>query len=631
MRARRKPGVRLREDELWGGVCYVPHRDDFFAANKQVFSALQKLSTKWRSFGRQWEATFVALAKLGICETQQPTTTEQAYSGPSFLGEFPEIPTVSQPLVLNCFCTAHCPLKCVYCHADDLMKEFRSSETQRDLENVVSTANMVPAMVAVISGGDPLTQPDRAAFLIERLADQKALVLDTSGVGDLERLLPTLVKHNVHVRVSLDTISPTNDKLRPANPMYVTGKDISRRGAGSTIEGCLSAGLNVTVQSVISAGNENESEWSDLRDWLVAKGVRHWVLHVAVKGGSARRIENAAKKRTRGRGILPSPDVYPKLLRLVQETQERGLPLDIRCTDTDTTPNSVFLVGSKGDLYTEGYARNGKVLLYNAGKNRPDLIGALWPHIDRFGHAIRYLNWNPRFYEGKSIETICYNVAVPRETARDNTSPLVETESKYKVLDLRLLVRVLKKNGFAPRRTLLQCDEYFDTKDFVVSSIDNVIRLRTEGSSSKICYKGPRVYAGDGKYSRIELEVAAGKTVREDLASKGMIRTWLFEKRRTEYVSKRIPIIVAVDEIPEVGHYVEIEGDARAASKIESALLPSLGGKETRNYKELFIAFKMQQGIDRDSIKGASFADPRSRGRTKKHPRYAKPDDTYNK
>lgn len=607
MRVRKKPGVRLREDELWGGICYVPHRDDFFAANKPVFAALQRLTSHWKSFGRQWEATFIPLAKLGICEIQEPTIAEEAYSGPSFLGDFPEIPTVGQPLVLNCFCTAHCPLKCVYCHADDLMNEFRSDETETDLENVASTASMVPAMVAVISGGDPLTQPDRAAFLIEKLVNQKAIVLDTSGVGDIQRLLPVLIDNNVHVRVSLDTVSGVNDKLRPPNSNYVTGKDISRKGAEYTIESCLRAGLNVTVQTVISAGNENESEWDDLREWLIARGVRHWVLHVAVKGGSARRIENEAQKKSRPRGILPGPEVYQKLWRLVQATQDDGLPLDIRCTDTNASPNSVFLVGSKGDLYTEGYARNGKVLLYSAGDNRPDLIGALWPHIDRFGHAKRYLNWNPWFYEGRSIETICYKVPLPPAKESRDQLGLVETESKYKVADLKLLKRILRAWKFTSRRTVLQRDEYFDTKELTYSSINNVVRLRQEGSSLKISHKGPLAYAKDGKYSRIELEVGAAKTARRDLDSKGMILTWFFEKRRAEYRRSDLPIIVALDEIPEFGHYVEIEGPTSRSAAVEKALQPSLGEPETRNYKDLFIALKEQQGSDVSSIKGAAF------------------------
>src|SRR5437016_5388940 len=135
MDARLKPGIRTRAD-VFGGVCYVPQRDDFFAANKDVFRSIRRLSGKWAPVEPSWQRTCVALAKLGICETRDPTTPEIAYSGPSFLGEFPEIPTVEEPLVLNCFATAHCPLKCVYCHADDLMQEYRGQESEQDLENV---------------------------------------------------------------------------------------------------------------------------------------------------------------------------------------------------------------------------------------------------------------------------------------------------------------------------------------------------------------------------------------------------------------------------------------------------------------------------------------------------------------
>ena len=101
------------------------------------------------------------------------------------------------------------------------------------------------------------------------------------------------------------------------------------------------------------------------------------------------------RNQKRIRSIFPGPAIYPKLWRLVAETQSKGLPIDVRCTDTDTTPNSVVLVGSTGDLYTEGYAHSGKVPLYKVSEARPDRIRALWPHLDHFGHARRYLNWNP--------------------------------------------------------------------------------------------------------------------------------------------------------------------------------------------------------------------------------------------
>ena len=125
------------------------------------------------------------------------------------------------------------------------------------------------------------------------------------------------------------------------------------------------------------------------------------------------------------------------------------VPLDIRCTDTANTPNSVLLVGSEGDLYTEGYAHDGKVLLFRAGEARPDQLRSLWPHVNRFGHARRYLNWNPYFYRGISLENICYDVPIPA-AAKAEPAALVETESKHRVADPQLLRELLTRSGSQP-------------------------------------------------------------------------------------------------------------------------------------------------------------------------------------
>jgi predicted adenylyl cyclase CyaB len=608
VRVRLRQHVRLRDD-VFGGIVYVGHRDDFFAATHEVFACLKKLGIVWAPVHPDLELTYTALARLGICQTEQPSTNEEAYSGASFLGPFPELPTVSDPLVLNCFATAHCPLKCIYCHADDLMQQFRTSEADADLENVAATARLVPAITAVITGGDPLTRPRRAAWLIEQLSNQKALVLDTSGVGPIEELLPTLKANAVHVRVSLDSVSPDNDRIRPINRQYVTGLVASSRlGAERTIEHCLARGIPVTVQTVLSNRNENTRVLRDLRDWLVARGVRNWVLHVAVRGGAARRIEREAAKRRRGRGILPSRHIYSKLSRLVFETRDKDLPIDIRCTDTDTTPNSVLLVGSQGDLFTEGYAHDGKVRLFAAGESRPDLIRASWFHLDRFGHARRYLNWHPWLSEGKSLEQLCYQVSIP-SAATTSGGELIESELKYQVLDVPTLDGLLLQMGWVSSRAVLQRDEYFDTKERALAGLDFVVRLRKERESIRVGFKGPRFYSTDGVYSRIELEVDAAEesSLRAEFHRRGLGPSWIFEKRRVAYAKQNESVQVALDEVPEVGHFLELEGRPSQLRELVSALRPALGRQETRNYKELFVAFKEEQGAGAGDILGAEF------------------------
>ena len=192
MKVRISAHLKLRPDRF-GGVCYLAHRDDFYAANKAVFNILRSTKRDWTNISPDLEPTYISLAKLGICETTDPATPEEPYSGPAFLGEFEEIPAVADPLVLNCFSTAFCPLKCVYCHADDLMVEYRLKEKAQDLVNVIAT----------ITGGDPLSKPDRSKELINRLSQQKSLVLDTAGVDPIDPLLPILLERRVHIEFRL--------------------------------------------------------------------------------------------------------------------------------------------------------------------------------------------------------------------------------------------------------------------------------------------------------------------------------------------------------------------------------------------------------------------------------------------
>jgi predicted adenylyl cyclase CyaB len=611
MRVRLSGGLRTRPDDF-GGICYVPRRDDFFIANAKVFAAIRRLTSAWREETPEWHATYKALARVGVCETN-PETEQVPYSGPSFLGDFLEIPTISEPLLVNCFSTAHCPLVCTYCHADDLMQQHRQDETEgsRDVENVVATASMFPSMVAVITGGDPLTRPERTSRLIERLAHQKALVLDTSGVGPLAALLPTLVANNVHVRISLDAIGNTNDVVRPVNRFYIQDLRPSREHAKEAIYSCLVAGLSVTVQTVVSTRNEHEHELMQLRDWLVAQGVRHWVLHVAVEGGSARRIERQARRTRRSRTIVPKENVYGVLTKIIRDTQSRKLPLDIRCTDTNSTPNSVLLIDSKGDLYTEGYAHNGKVLLFEAGSARPDLVKAKWAHIDRFGHAKRYLNWNKWLYQGQPLMDLCYSVPLPSEGEAASTIAVVETEAKYVVSDYEAIARQLQALGFMRGPQFLQRDEYFDTSHRALRELDFVVRLRTDESGLVFAFKGPRFFTPSLEYSRLEFQFGVTEEqIRAELVRQKLVRTWQFEKRRTEFRGELDPwtgLIVALDQVPEIGFFLEIEGSSSRVRALASVLSGYLGPPETRNYRDLFVAYKEALGVSAHDLQGATF------------------------
>jgi predicted adenylyl cyclase CyaB len=201
-------------------------------------------------------------------------------------------------------------------------------------------------------------------------------------------------------------------------------------------------------------------------------------------------------------------------------------------------------------------------------------------------------------------------VPLPAETVGGVAANPVETEVKYHVNDIGELDALLRKLGFSPTgEQKLQRDEYFDTPEMFSKRLDYVIRLRREDGSLAVALKGPRHWAGKA-YSRIELEFPAGdeKKVKAALGRSGFGVIWYFEKRRTTYRHSANQISVAVDCVPELGYFIEIEGHLVGVQLMEKKLKRCLGAQERKNYAELYRAHMMSQGKKPDEIEGASFS-----------------------
>jgi MoaA/NifB/PqqE/SkfB family radical SAM enzyme len=375
--ARLVPGVRVRDS-----IAYVPRRDHFFALDPAHLRAL-RLVRAGRPAGSAETRT---LAELGICETD-PDTPRRAFFGRSVVGRLDALPVVTAPLVVNCFATAYCPLRCLYCHADDLMTGYRELESEAWFSRVLRAAAATPAMVGVVTGGDPLARAERAERLIARLAETgKAVVLDTSGVGDFSRLVPVLLRHRVHVRVSLDSADPArNDALRPASRRHLPPGSSSAVYAEDAIRRAVRADVPCSVQTVVTRRNGDLGSLLALRDRLVGLGVTTWVLHIVVPVGKAAQPSRA--------GLLAPAGVQDVLDELVRRTAAEGVAIDIRLTSTDRAPNSTLLISAKGELAVENVRDGGKSVfaLPRVGV-RNAVLRHFRAHVDLAGHAGRYLN-----------------------------------------------------------------------------------------------------------------------------------------------------------------------------------------------------------------------------------------------
>ena len=281
---------------------------------------------------------------------------------------------------------------------------FRDSETAAQLDKVIESARRIDALVAVITGGDPITRVERTIRIIDGLSGTKPLVLDTSGVPnsrlEFERLLPILVHNRVHVRVSLDGFPQENDKARPINRQYVTSARSSYEQASQTVKELLQADVAVTVQTVLSNINDQVDNLTQFAQALDSWGIRHWVLHVALAAGKAR---GAA-----GRSVLPNKPIVPIVSRVIKEIEKLKLRLDVRVTNANPIPYAVFLVGSEGDLFTEGFAKSGKKRSYSASEIGQTID--IWKDVDSKAHTARYANWIEGMYPGSNLSDLTFKL-----------------------------------------------------------------------------------------------------------------------------------------------------------------------------------------------------------------------------
>lgn len=171
-----------------------------------------------------------------------------------------------------------------------------------------------------------------------------------------------------------------------------------------------------------------------------------------------------------------------------------------------------------------------------------------------------------------------------------------EVESKHPVPDPAALTGRLRSLGFAAAPPQEQLDEYYDTPDGQLRGQDLVARLRIVGGAVTAGFKGPRTHGADGTYRRVEVEFPAPEPggVRAAFALQGMIVVWRLAKRRREF--RRSQLVVAVDELPQLGVYVEFEGPAPEIRTARAQVAGLIGPAEPRNYAELARAWLRAHG-----------------------------------
>jgi adenylate cyclase class 2 len=167
-----------------------------------------------------------------------------------------------------------------------------------------------------------------------------------------------------------------------------------------------------------------------------------------------------------------------------------------------------------------------------------------------------------------------------------------EIEVKFRVADLRGLVRKLRGAGFGliTRRTH-EINTLYDLPGEVLRAKKQLLRLRKYGSTWKLTHKsGSQI----GRHSsRVELETGVddGKKMDAILRGLGYAPSFRYEKFRAEWADKKGQVVV--DQTP-IGNFCEIEGPSRWIDEAAKKLGVNRSEYIMKNYATLFSDWKKE-------------------------------------
>jgi len=138
----------------------------------------------------------------------------------------------------------------------------------------------------------------------------------------------------------------------------------------------------------------------------------------------------------------------------------------------------------------------------------------------------------------------------------------IEIEAKLKVDSFEEIKRKLTELGAEFLQEQLQTDCHFDDADMSLQKSDCCLRLRRqlvdESERFILTYKGAKEKSSFKKRQEIEIEIADSESVKKLFSALGYQKVLVIEKRRLTWLLSGCE--VALDELPLIGSFVEIEG-----------------------------------------------------------------------
>jgi len=180
-----------------------------------------------------------------------------------------------------------------------------------------------------------------------------------------------------------------------------------------------------------------------------------------------------------------------------------------------------------------------------------------------------------------------------------------EIEAKLKVDSLEAVEPRLADCGASFHSENLQTDYYFDTAEKELTRTDQCVRLRREKKGERerviITYKGAKEADDYKKRREIEFEVQDAGEAESFLNALGYHRALVFNKRRRLWELGGCE--VALDELPLIGVFVEIEGpNADEIRRVQTQLALTDVPHVMDSYATLIAQRLVQLGLEQTEV-----------------------------
>ncbi len=285
--------------------------------------------------------------------------------------DYPDLPYVSQPVVLNCYLTFKCNMACKHC----LVKEMRSElcEELHVTRELIRSINESPFVVVVITGGEPLLKEYEEPLLrLIKGIKGRGIIVDTNGITEPSKdLIESFIKKRVLVRVSIDAVNPNTEiKLRRRGDSVAENRSLYEKKT-NLIRKLVKSGVPVAAQSVLYKTNFRSLLW--LPEKLKSWSVNRWYVQKFV-------TTNGAGK---DKDFILGNDRYEKYLTRL-EKKAKDLKI-VFFGKKDRRDNSVFLLTGDSQVFTQCEETKKKENIGRLGEIRD-----YFEFVSRSEHSTRY-------------------------------------------------------------------------------------------------------------------------------------------------------------------------------------------------------------------------------------------------